>query len=167
MKLYLLRHAIAADHGTPGYDADSERPLTPEGEEKMRRIAEGMKALDLNFDIILSSPYVRAKQTAEIVAEVLQCPEALQLTATLAAAHPTAVIQEINQRHRVMERILLVGHEPYLSHLISVLVTGTNAAEIVMKKGGLCKLDAGELQYGRCASLRWLMTPSQLMRLAS
>ena len=69
MNLYILRHGIAVEHGAPGYAKDADRPLTPEGERKLGQIAEAMKALELTFDLILSSPYLRARQTAEIVAE--------------------------------------------------------------------------------------------------
>jgi phosphohistidine phosphatase SixA len=68
MNLFLLRHAIAVEPGALSGASDAARPLSPEGKEKMRKIARGMKALDLSFDLILSSPYVRARETAEIVA---------------------------------------------------------------------------------------------------
>ena len=68
MELYILRHAIAVERGSPGFEEDSTRPLTPAGEGKMRQIAKGMRALSVDPDLILSSPYVRARQTAEIVA---------------------------------------------------------------------------------------------------
>src|SRR5579871_1393002 len=68
MELYILRHGIAVERGTPGYKKDSDRPLTPEGEDKMHQIADAMRGMDLKFDLILSSPYVRTEQTAKIVA---------------------------------------------------------------------------------------------------
>src|SRR6185503_4270697 len=68
MEIYILRHGIAAERGTPGYKKDSDRPLTKEGEEKMGQIAEAMLGMGLQFDLILSSPYIRAKDTARIVA---------------------------------------------------------------------------------------------------
>ena len=64
MNLYILRHGIAVERGTPGYAKDADRPLTLEGERKLQLIAQAMKALDLAFDLILSSPYLRARQTA-------------------------------------------------------------------------------------------------------
>ena len=72
MKLSLLRHGIAVEPGTPGYEDDSARPLTAKGERRMRRIAEGMATLGLSYDLLLSSPYLRARQTAEFVAQVLK-----------------------------------------------------------------------------------------------
>src|SRR5579863_3087078 len=83
MDLYILRHAIAEERNPSG--RDSERRLTEEGREKMRNAAKGMKALELEFDLILSSPYARAKETAEIVAKVFGSDEALRISPTLAA----------------------------------------------------------------------------------
>lgn len=129
----------------------------------MRLVAEGMKALDLSFDLILSSPYLRAKQTAEIVAEVLNAQKKMKLSATLAAdADPEELIDELNKNYRSLDSILLVGHEPCVSDLISLLVTSNGNLSVVMKKAGLCKLTVDSLRYGQCATLQWLLTPSQL-----
>jgi len=166
MELYLLRHAIAVDRGTPGYHKDSQRPLTPEGEKKMWRIAEGMKALDLSFDLILSSPYVRAKQTADIVAEVFQAQDKLELsTALTPEADPKELIAELTRHDHALDSILLVGHEPYLSGFMSKLLVGDESLSLTMKKGGLGKLTVNALRYGRCATLEWLLTPRQLRRI--
>ena len=70
MNLYIIRHAIAVNEGTDGYESDSERPLTDKGRKKMREIAKGLRNLGVEFDLILSSPYVRARETAEILADV-------------------------------------------------------------------------------------------------
>ena len=72
MNLYLLRHGIAVDPSKPGIARDAERPLLPKGKRRLRQIAEAMGALGISFDVILSSPYERAKQTAEIVAKSLK-----------------------------------------------------------------------------------------------
>ena len=71
MKIYLIRHSNAVDPGTPGYEDDSLRPLTEKGRDKMNKIAAALKALDVQPDLIVSSPYVRARETAEILAKVL------------------------------------------------------------------------------------------------
>src|SRR2546430_5887998 len=84
MNLYILRHGIAVEHGAAGYKNDSERPLTGKGERKVRMIAEAMEAMEISFDLILSSPLVRARQTAEIVAGALKAKKRLELTETLA-----------------------------------------------------------------------------------
>jgi phosphohistidine phosphatase len=167
MMLSLLRHGIAVEPGSPGYEDDSARPLTAKGERRTRRIAEGMLALGLSYDLILSSPYVRARQTADLVAEVLKTPEGVQLSDTLTPeGSPRQVIEALHSDERERQGILLVGHEPYLSRLISTLLTGNSNLPVVMKKGGLCMLDVETLRFGRCASLVCLLTPRQLRRLA-
>ena len=163
MDLYILRHAIAVDRGTPGYADDSQRPLTPEGRTKMCRIARGMQSLGLKFDLILSSPYVRARATAEIAAEVLKARRKLKFSDELAVeGDPEALIKSLSPS---CERILLVGHEPYLSSLAGRLISGSGSVNLKLKKGGLCKLTAARLRFGRCAELQWLLTPAQLARL--
>jgi phosphohistidine phosphatase len=161
MELYLLRHAIAADQAPAG--GDQNRRLTPKGNRKLRRVVEGMKALRLTFDLVLSSPYLRAKETAEMVTEAFHLQEVLHISPDLIpGGNPKELIEELNARHPKAKRILLVGHEPYLSSLISLLCSGDKGIAITMKKAGLCKLSMDELKYGRCGTLEWLMTPRQL-----
>jgi len=140
--------------------------LTAEGDKKMRRIAKGMKAAKLSFDLILSSPFVRARQTADIVAEVFRLRNRLEISAALAAdGNPKELIDELRRSHRGRKSILLVGHEPYLSRLISLLISGDTSIAIDLKKGGLGKLSVAALHYGRCATLEWLLAPRQMMRM--
>jgi phosphohistidine phosphatase len=162
MDLFLLRHAIAEPAAEPG-GLDRERRLTPEGEEKMREIAEGMKACELEFDLILSSPFVRAKQTADIVAEAFQCKKRLELSSHLVpGGSPQKLIDELDSKHADKKSILLTGHEPNLSSLISLLISGNAGIAINFKKGGLGKVTMDRLCQGRCATLEWLLTPRQL-----
>ena len=159
MEIYILRHGIAVERGTRGYRKDSDRPLTKEGEEKTRQIATVLAAMDLQLDLILSSPFLRAKQTAEIVGEALG--EEVTFTDLLEPdANPSALIAEINDEKPL--RVMLVGHEPDLSQLISILITGQSNVSIELKKGGLCKLTSDKLTFGQCATLNWLLTPKQL-----
>ena len=125
-------------------------------------IAKAMLGMDLKFDLILSSPYVRAKRTAEIVAETLG-QEVTFTDALLPDANMAALIGEINDEKP--QRVLLVGHEPDLSGLVSVLICGNGNAAIELKKGGLCKVTAETLELGRCATFNWLLTPKQLREL--
>lgn len=163
MDLYLLRHAIAVEHGAPGYEKDSNRVLTPKGTKKMRRAAEGMQAMELSFDIILSSPFARARQTAEIVAEVFDAMKSLEFTDSLAVGgDPEELIGLINTKYSAVQSFLLVGHEPYMSSLISLLVAGDQSVTVTMKKGGLCKLTIDMLRHGQCATLEWLLSPAQM-----
>jgi phosphohistidine phosphatase len=164
MNLYILRHGIAADLDTHGLANDADRPLTPEGERKVWQIAEAIEKLELSFDLILSSPYLRARRTAEIVAEHMEAGRKLELSDTLTPDGSTRRLVDLLNRVRPSpESILLVGHEPYLSGLISLLVSGKETFGVVMKKGGLCKLTIDSLKHGRCADLQWLLTPKQML----
>jgi phosphohistidine phosphatase len=164
MNLFILRHGIAVEPGTPGYENDADRPLIPKGERRLRSAAAAMKKLELSFDLILSSPFVRARQTAEIVASELKLKKRVEFFDGLVpGGNPKALIHALNELKPAPENILLVGHEPYLSQLISLLASGhADAAAVEMKKGGLCKLEVGELRLGQCARLAWLLTPSQM-----
>jgi phosphohistidine phosphatase len=167
MNLFILRHGIAVEPGTHGYEKDADRPLTPEGERKLLQIAEAMEALDLTFDLILSSPYLRARQTAEIVAEALKARKRLEFSDSLAPGGSTMKLVELlNCLAPPPQNVLLVGHEPYLSGLVSLLASGGATLTVVMKKGGLCKLTTGLLTHGRCATLEWLLTPKQMALMA-
>ena len=168
MNLYLLRHGIAVEPGTPGYENDSARPLIPKGERRLRSVAAAMERLELSFDLILSSPFIRAKQTAEIIASELKLKKRVEFFDGLVpGGNSKALIYALNELKPSPENVLLVGHEPYLSRLISLLVSGgADAAAIEMKKGGLCRLEVGELRYGQCARLAWLLTPAQMELMA-
>lgn len=167
MDLYFLRHGLAVDFEARGCLNDAERPLTAEGERKMRAEAKGMREMGLSFDLILSSPCVRARQTAEIVARGLQTLEPLELVAWLApGVTPRKVVESLRHLDPAPKQVLLVGHEPGLSELVSLLVAGNPGLEVVLKKGGLCKLTAETLKPGRCAALEWLLTPKQVIRWA-
>jgi phosphohistidine phosphatase len=167
MNLYVLRHGIAVDPGSPEFPNDADRPLTPKGERKLQQIAEAMLALEISFDLILSSPYVRARQTAELVAEAFGARRKLEFSDTLTpAGSPKKLIELLNGLRPPPENVLLSGHEPYLSGLISLLLSGAPGLSVVMKKGGLCKLGIEQLKPGRCACLEWLLTPKQMALMA-
>lgn len=160
MNLYLLRHAIAEEAGA-GL-ADSDRPLSDEGFQKLRRVVRGMHALELSFDRILSSPLLRARQTADIVARRLLAKGKVELTKQLAPAGPhEALLREIATLDPPAKDVLLVGHEPHLSRFISLLVAGSPDCSFAMKKAGLCLVSAARLRAGR-GRLEWLVTPRQL-----
>ena len=166
MELYILRHAKADPLGIGGVGRDKDRALTDEGIATLRWVVRGMKALGLTFDLILSSPYLRARQTAEIVAEELDVRKILELSPELAPGGDCRVlIDTMSTRCDPSASILLVGHEPTLSRLISVLISGDERTGINLKKAGLCKVTIGTLRYGRCAMLEWLLAPAQMKRI--
>lgn len=163
MNIFMLRHGIAVERGTPGFDKDSERPLTGKGKRQLRKSAAGMKKMKLRFDLILSSPYERARRTAEIVAEELKLKGRLKFTDALRYEEdPEKLVGEMARLKPMPRNVLLVGHEPYLSRLASLLISGNGDLAMELKKGGLVKLEAERLHAGKCAQLAWLLTPKQM-----
>ena len=163
MNLYFLRHGKAAPRGAMGHD--EKRPLTPEGENLAKRVAKGIVELGLEFDLIITSPFVRAAKTAEITACVLKTGK-LWTTPNLASeGNPRKLIDEINDNYGTLQSVMLVGHEPYMTTLMSVLLSGDQGVQIDLKKSGLAKLDVSNLRFGKCATLEWLLLPRHLQKL--
>jgi phosphohistidine phosphatase len=167
MNLYVVRHAIAAERGTPGFEDDSRRPLTDRGREKMHAIAHGLKLLETELQSIVSSPYVRARETAEVLAQGLDLGMgAIAFSeALLPMADPAELVAEIAREHRV-DNLAVVGHEPHVSSLISYLLTGDADIGVNLKKGGVCLLTLDISARGSSATLEWLLTPRQLIAIA-
>jgi len=164
MNLFILRHGIAVERDPQSFPDDSRRPLTLKGEDRVRLICDAMQALELSFDHILSSPYLRASQTAEIVATALGARKLLEFCDELTPeGDPKALLRQLGRLEPTPENVLLVGHEPYLSALISQIISGEPTAAIDLKKGGLVKLEiTAQLRFGTCATLAWLLTPKQM-----
>jgi phosphohistidine phosphatase len=155
MELYFLRHGIAADVGPAGL-GDAGRPLTKEGIEKMQAGARGMRRLGLRLDALLSSPLVRAHETAAIVARELGLE--LQLAEKLAPGCDMAQLFALLGEYRTAEHVMVVGHEPDFSILIGAL---TGGSQVLMKKGGLARVDIELLEQGS-GTLTWLLPPRVL-----
>lgn len=166
MNLYIIRHAIAVDEATSDYGSDSERPLTDKGRKKMRQIAKALRNLGVEFDLILSSPYVRASETAEILGDVFKMKKKIAFSDNLIPlGNPELLIGEINEKYSV-DSVALVGHEPHLSTLIGMLVAENAKIDITLKKGGVCYLSADDLHHDdHRATLEWLLTPGILMEI--
>lgn len=163
LELYLVRHGIAENRGEDWPD-DSKRPLTNGGIAKLRKQARGLVALDVTFDQIISSPLVRTRQTADVLAEVVKGKPPITTTDALApAGTPAAVIQEIG-RHARKARLALVGHEPNLGELAAQLIGAK--APLEFKKGGICRIDFDVLPPKGVGALRWFVTPKMLRNLA-
>jgi len=165
--IYLLRHAEAVPHKDPRYRNDADRPLTEHGAVRMRGAAEGMKRLGLNFDWILTSPFVRAVETARIVAEVLGETDRLLVEEALASGARWDKVKKAiaagNATHA--ESILLAGHEPDLSKMAADLIQAGQAS-IVMKKGSLACVAVDEIPPKEPGSLTFLMSIDHLASIA-
>jgi phosphohistidine phosphatase len=160
IQLYVLRHGIAVPHGEPGM-ADDDRPLTPEGERRVRQVARGLRRMDLALDRIVTSPLPRALKTAQIVAEVLKVPEKLETADALRADRDATSVREWLQR-REESSLMIVGHNPTLSDLVGLLMAGrTGAVTLELHKAGIAALTA---TGGPGMRLEWLARP-RLFRL--
>jgi phosphohistidine phosphatase len=161
--LYLIRHGIAADREL--YEIDEERPLTKDGDRKTRKVAQKLKSLNLKFDIVLSSPLVRARQTAEILKSV-------GLTDHVEEFPPLAPEGEINfwldwyrnWSQTVGKSLALVGHQPDLGNWAEILIWGDVREALIVKKAGIIGItlpDQGSLVGN--SQLLWLTPPKFLL----
>jgi phosphohistidine phosphatase len=164
MNLYLLRHGIAVPADAPGIQSDGDRELTGKGLKRMRKAAKGLRRLDIPFDGLLTSPVVRARQTAEIVAQALRLENHLEELSVLAPESSVDQLLFGLTRFQNRAHLLLVGHEPLLSATASFLVTGKKgqALDIGLKKGGICRIEIDGLPPGNPGTLHWLLAPKQL-----
>jgi phosphohistidine phosphatase len=166
-ELYVLRHGIAVEPGTPGLP-DDERPLTAKGEKRMREIARGLRRLDLKLDRIVTSPLPRARSTAEIVADAIEADDLLETADILRAGTDAAAIQAW-LKGRTEDRLMIVGHNPTLSDLITLLVLGSSQSGppvCDLKKGGIAALAVAPGTPDRY-ELEWAAPPRLIRRLAS
>ena len=156
MKLYFLRHGLAAEREEWSGD-DAARPLTDEGKARMARAAAVFAKLELGLDAIITSPLVRAVQTAEIVARELKMQNRLVTDERLAPGFDADALAKILPAYPKAAALMLVGHEPDFSETISYLIGG---GRVVCKKGGLAlvELNATNLK----GELVWLVPPKAL-----
>jgi phosphohistidine phosphatase len=161
-ELYLIRHGLAEERGEAWPD-DNKRPLTGEGMDRMRKAARGLARLGVTIDIVLSSPLVRARQTAEIVAGGLDPRPSLVNIDSLAPDGSYAAIAADLEKHGRKNRLALVGHEPAIGELAARLIGSRHALEF--KKGAVCRIDLDELPPAGPGDLRWMLTPRILRSL--
>ncbi len=161
MECYFLRHGLAVDpEQWPGDDFD--RPLTPEGRTRIAREAQAIATLRLEFDAIVTSPAVRAQQTASIVAGALKIPERLVEDARLSFGFDRDALEDILAERPNAGAVLLVGHEPTMSATIGSVIGG---ARIVFKKGGLARVTFNRVTTPLVGELAWLIPPKLLLLL--
>jgi len=163
--LYIVRHAAAYGRDPDRWPDDSRRPLTPEGEEEFRRAARGLARIASRAHAVLSSPYLRAWQTAQILSELdsWPAPEPLPvLEPTLPPQKAALALEDYTGT------VAVVGHRPGLHELAAYLLTGeADGIEVTIKKGGVaCIRFDGAAEPG-AGELRWLLTPEVLRALAS
>jgi phosphohistidine phosphatase len=164
-ELYIMRHGLAVARGSVVFAEDAQRPLQPEGKEKMREIAEGLMRVGLELDWVVSSPLVRAVETARIIAESSASSAAVDVCDALRpGGSPEEVIAFLAKRPS-RTRVLVVGHEPDLSELVARLIGAGSDANLGFKKGGCCLISFEEFPPRNPGQLTWWLTPRLLRKL--
>jgi phosphohistidine phosphatase len=159
MKLYFLRHGLAGDRARWEGD-DFDRPLTEEGKDRVAREAVTIAHLELGLEVVMTSPLVRAFQTAEIVARKLNLLDKLVKDERLGPGFAAPHLPKILAAHAKANAVMLVGHEPSFSEAISYLIGG---GRVVCKKGSLACVDLEDASRLR-GKLLWLLQPKVLAR---
>ena len=159
MKLYILRHGRAVERKAPGFTENS-RPLTDEGVTKMKKAANGMKAVISSFDVILTSPLKRAFDTATIVADAFNYKDKPEVCEALSPGSDPKELLDYVKRHFQGKRVLLVGHEPHLGHFAAAALEAPVLFDF--KKGGLCLLEKRPDVPGKM--LLVMMLPPKVLR---
>jgi phosphohistidine phosphatase len=161
MEIWLLRHAVAEDRAESGRDPD--RTLTEDGHKRARDVARGLAELETGIELILTSPYARARQTAEPAARALRLTGKLRETQALEpSSDPQEILDEVLAEK--VESVLLVGHEPHLGALLGRLVAGRAGLEMPMRKAAVARLT---WTGSGPATLRALLPAKVLARLGS
>lgn len=162
MILHIVRHAIAHDRDPDRWPDDRDRPLTPEGEERFRAAARGLRRLVDPPELVLSSRLARAWRTAELLEEEAGWPEPVPMD-ELEPERPPGQAAEGLAGHAGRPAVAVVGHDPHLSSLASLLLCGdVGGVEIELKKGGLIVLGFDGRPGPGAAVLRWAATPKLL-----
>lgn len=163
MQLYIVRHGIAIDREDPQCPPDPERYLTEEGVEKTKGVARGLAALGVSGDLFLTSPYVRAVQTAEIVASTLgyEKQKIRRTDSLLPGTEPSLLFREL-ARDKQASAVLVFGHAPHLDDLIATAV-GAKKHVTELKKAGVALIELKRISPP-IGMLVWLATPKLLRR---
>jgi phosphohistidine phosphatase len=158
--VYILRHGKAEDAG-PG-TSDADRRLTKKGQDEIASAGRWITSHGIRFDIIAASPLARAQETALIVAEALGQRDRIATWEVLAPGGNPDEVCHVISRHRDARAILLVGHEPQLSALISRIISGEETAAIALSKGSLAKIREFTYLASPAGELHWLLTAKQM-----
>ena len=163
-ELYLVRHAIAAERGEDWPD-DDKRPLTAQGVARFKEAVKGLRKIGVEVDEIFTSPLVRAKQTAVLLASGLAGKPPVKVLDVLSPGHaPSSVMAQLARAAR-RRRIALVGHEPDLGELAAHLIGASRP--LPFRKGSVCRIDLESFTSRHAGSLVWFVTPKMLRELGS
>jgi phosphohistidine phosphatase len=161
-RLYLIRHGLAEEQGEAWPD-DGQRPLTDEGLARVRKSAQALARMGIEIDIVLTSPLVRTRQTAEGIAEAFEPRPPIVAIESLAPHGSTQAALADLEKHARRSSIALVGHEPGIGELAARLVGLRHALEF--KKGAIARIDVEGLPPAGAGLLRWFLSPRVLRSL--
>lgn len=159
MKLYLVRHGIATQRLGGAITNDAQRPLTDEGRAETRVVAAALKRLGVKPEIFLTSPLVRARQTAEIFADVFGSGESLAYSDALAPGGTASDLYKALKGFPRVNEVFLFGHEPDMGRLAATLLWAGPELDMPFKKAGVCRIDVSSLPPGSPGTLKWFITP--------
>lgn len=162
MQVYLFRHAIAYPRDPESARMDSERELTPAGIARFRQTIPAYVRLGVVLDEVWTSPYVRARQTAELLCSGLDLSRPPRLMPELEPEGEAERLLPALELQADREAIALVGHEPALGELAGLILTGHRRSIVAFKKGGSCCIEVRRFGNQLDANLKWLMTPKEL-----
>jgi phosphohistidine phosphatase len=159
-ELYLIRHGLAAERGE-NYPDDTKRPLTTRGIQRMKRAGKSLVALDVSFDVILTSPLVRTRQTAEALASSFRdLPPIVNAPSLVPGGTHNAIVDDLAKQSHRRKRIAIVGHEPGIGEFAARLIGSRHPIEF--KKGAVCRIDLDSIPPSGPGDLRWMLTPKIL-----
>ena len=164
-ELYIMRHGKAAPRG-PAYSDDAKRPLTPQGIKDLQEVSRGLIRLGVEVDWIVSSPLVRARETAQIVAESFTPRAPVEITEALNPGAAAEALLAFLAKHSARKSTLLIGHESDLSKLACQLIGANPDAGLALKKSGCCLITFPDLPQLFQGHLLWWLTPRVLRRMA-
>jgi len=161
-ELYFIRHGIAEERGDAWPD-DTKRPLTAAGATRLRKGVRGLRSAGIGFDVVLTSPLVRARQTADVVASASDPRPPIFVVESLAPGGAYASLMTDIEKYAKRGRIALVGHEPDLGEITARLIGARQP--IVYKKGAVCRVDLAAVPSPSPGVLMWFLTPKLMRRL--
>jgi phosphohistidine phosphatase len=166
MDLLVVRHAIAFERDRQRWPDDAKRPLSPEGMRRARQAAAGIKRITKAPDLVLTSPLVRARQTADILTQRAAWPKAVLCPELAPEASPRAAIKLLQSRKENL--VAVIGHEPHLSRFVSACLLGEgNSFAIEIRKNGVVLLTFEDTPRAGSATLKWFAMPRMLRAMRS
>ncbi len=165
MDVILIRHGKAGNRDPNSWPDDDDRPLTAEGQAEHRAVTRAAKKMGIKFDFLVTSPLKRARETADIVANVYRWPEEPQVAAELGHGYSVSAVVKLLAKFPPTSRVALVGHEPDFSELATALIGGKTGLGLQIKKSGIAGIRFEGPAEAGAGLLLYLLKPSHLRKI--